>query len=69
MSQTLFATRLPESMCKYIRYKALHTGKQQQELVAEIIASYQQQDTEFMAKFKLLESDSINNAQETTHDA
>ena len=54
MSQVMFATRLPESQRKYIQYKAMDTGKQQQELIAEIIAEYQQRDTEFMSKFAAL---------------
>ena len=54
MSQVMFATRLPESQRKYIQYKAMDTGKQQQELVSEMIAFYQQHDQEFMAKFAAL---------------
>ena len=54
MSQVMFATRLPESQRKYIQYKAMDTGKQQQELIAEIIAFYQQHDQDFMAKFDAL---------------
>lgn len=54
MSQVMFATRLPESQRKYIQYKAMDTGKQQQELIAEIIAFYQQHDQDFMAKFAAL---------------
>lgn len=54
MSQVMFATRLPESQRKYIQYKAMDTGKQQQELIAEIIAFYQQHDEDFMAKFAAL---------------
>lgn len=54
MSQVMFATRLPESQRKYIQYKAVDAGKQQQELIAEIIAFYQQHDVVFMAKFSAL---------------
>lgn len=54
MPQVMFATRLPESQRKYIQYKAMDSGKQQQELMSEIIAEYQQRDTEFMAKFTAL---------------
>lgn len=51
MPQVMFATRLPESQRKYIQYKAMETGKQQQELMSEIIDFYQQHDDEFMKKF------------------
>lgn len=51
MPQVMFATRLPESQRKYIQYKAMETGKQQQELMSEIINFYQQHDDEFMKKF------------------
>lgn len=54
MSLVMFATRLPESQRKYIQYKAMDTGKQQQELIAEMIAFYQQHDDAFMAKFAAL---------------
>ena len=54
MSKRVFATRLPESQRTYIRYKAMDSGKEQQELVSEIIAFYQRHDTVFMAKFAAL---------------
>ncbi|AGP49483.1 hypothetical protein PSYCG_09980 [Psychrobacter sp. G] len=69
MSQVMFATRLPESQRKYIQYKAMDTGKQQQELIAEIIAFYQQHDEDFMAKFAALLQPSDSIGQETGDDA
>lgn len=52
MPLALFATRLPEAKVSYIKFKAMHTGKQQQELMTEIIDFYQQHDPEFMALFE-----------------
>lgn len=54
MPLVMFATRLPESQRKYIQYKAMDSGKQQQELISEIIAFYQQRDQDFMGKFAAL---------------
>lgn len=64
MPQVMFATRLPESKRRYIQYKAMHTGKQQQELMAEIIDFYQQHDAEFMELFTSLSA----SAQTTSSD-
>lgn len=69
MSQVMFATRLPESQRKYIQFKAMDTGKQQQELVAEIIAFYQQHDKEFMEKFAALLPAADSNAKESDRDS
>lgn len=69
MSQVMFATRLPESQRKYIQYKAMDTGKQQQELMAEIIVFYQQHDVVFMKKFAALIQPSDSTGQETGDDA
>ena len=69
-----FATRLPESKRSYIRYKAMHTGKDMQDLVAEIIEFYQRHDSEFMKLFATLSpsSDSTrevdNNDQESLNE-
>lgn len=49
-----FATRLPEEKRSYIRYKAMHTSKDIQDLMIEIIDFYQQHDTEFMQLFTTL---------------
>lgn len=49
-----FATRLPESKRSYIRYKAMYTGKDIQDLVDEIIDFYQRHDSEFMKLFTTL---------------
>ncbi|WP_186473958.1 hypothetical protein [Psychrobacter sp. KCTC 72983] len=69
MSQVMFATRLPESQRKYIQYKAMDTGKQQQELMSEIIAEYQQRDTEFMSKFAALLQPSDHDAKGIGNDS
>lgn len=69
MSQVMFATRLPESQRKYIQYKAMDTGKQQQELMSEIIDFYQQHDVVFMKKFDALIQPSDSTGQETGDDA
>ena len=69
MSQVMFATRLPESQRKYIQYKAMDTGKQQQELIAEIIAFYQQHDDEFMSKFAALIQPTVTERQESGNDS
>lgn len=57
MSKSTLSVRIPEDKHMYIRLKALHTGKQQQELVVEMIDQYQRRDAEYMAKFAAL----INN--------
>ncbi|CAM3414779.1 hypothetical protein GCM10016272_01500 [Psychrobacter glaciei] len=49
-----FATRLSESKRSYIRYKAMHTGKDIQDLVDEMIDFYQRHDSEFMKLFATL---------------
>lgn len=49
-----FATRLPESKRNYIRYKAMHTGKDIQDFVVEMIDFYQRHDSEFMKLFATL---------------
>lgn len=49
-----FATRLPESKRSYIRYKAMHTGKDIQDFVVEMIDFYQRHDSEFMKLFATL---------------
>ncbi|PAT63129.1 hypothetical protein [Psychrobacter sp. JB193] len=54
MSLVPFATRLPEAKCKYIRYKAMHTGKDIQDFMNEMIEFYQSHDTEFMKLFATL---------------
>ncbi|WP_201556263.1 hypothetical protein [Psychrobacter sp. 72-O-c] len=71
MSQVMFATRLPESKRRYIQYKAMHTGKQQQELMAEIIDFYQQHDSEFMQLFASLSAptDTTSSDKEISDDA
>lgn len=69
MSQVMFATRLPESQRKYIQYKAMDTGKQQQELMAEIISAYQERDTEFMKKFAALIQPTVTERQESGNDS
>lgn len=57
MSKSTLSVRIPEDKHMYIRLKALHTGKQQQELVVEMIDQYQRRDAEYIAKFAAL----INN--------
>jgi len=69
MPLVMFATRLPESQRKYIQYKAMDSGKQQQELISEIIAEYQQRDQDFMGKFAALLQPSDSTGQETGDDA
>lgn len=51
MSKSSLQVRIPEDKHTYIRMKALSTGKQQQELVVEMIDYYQSNDAEYMAKF------------------
>lgn len=53
-----FATRLPKSKRSYIRYKAMHTGKDIQDLVVEMIDFYQRHDSEFMKLFATLSTSS-----------
>ncbi len=47
----MLAVRIPEDKHKYVQFKALHSGKQIQELVTEMIDAYQLNDAEYMAKF------------------
>lgn len=54
MPLVTFATRLPESKCRYIRYKAMHTGKDIQDFMDEMIEFYQSHDSEFMKLFATL---------------
>lgn len=62
-----FATRLPESKRSYIRYKAMHTGKDIQDLVVEMIDFYQLHDSEFMKLFATL-SPSSDSTKELSSD-
>ncbi len=70
MSLVPFGTRLPESKRNYIRYKAFVTGKEIQEIMVEIIDSYQKNDTECMKNFNALHqpSDSTKNSAEGVSD-
>lgn len=63
-SKSTLSVRIPENMHKYIKYKAIQTGKQQQEVVAEIIGYYQKNDAEYMAQFMAL-----TQPKESHHDA
>lgn len=68
MSKSTLSVRIPEDKHMYIRLKALHTGKQQQELVVEMIDQYQQNDAEYMGKFAaLMQSESAD--EENNHGA
>lgn len=66
-----FATRLPEDKRSYIRYKAMHTGKDIQDLTAEIIEFYQQHDSEFMQVFATLapSTESEDSTEDLSNDA
>ena len=67
MPLSMLAVRIPESQHKYIKFKAIDTGKQQQELMAEIIDFYQKHDTDYMQRFgQLIKSQA---SEEVTHGA
>ncbi len=51
MSKKQIAVRIPEAMHKYIKFKSVEVGISQQDLIAEIIAQYQQNDSQYMARF------------------
>lgn len=66
MSRSTLNVRIPEDKHKYLRLKSTHSGKQLQELVTECIDLYQQNDEDYMSKFKPLID--INN-EEKSHGA
>lgn len=66
--RSMLAVRIPEDKHKYIQFKALHSGKQMQELVTEMIDQYQQNDAEYMSKFQDL-IHSTPNPEENDHGA
>ncbi len=51
MTHKMLNVRIPESMDKYIKMKAVVDGSNKQAVVQAIISNYQQQDHEFMARF------------------
>ncbi len=68
MSRSTLNVRIPEDKHKYLRLKSTHSGKQLQELVTECIDLYQQNDEDYMSKFKPLIDIDINN-EEKSHGA
>lgn len=68
MSRVPFATRLPESKRDYLRYKAMCSGMQQQDLLTEIIDFYQQHDAEFMTMFETLRKSGQLQPEEVNND-
>ena len=66
MSRSTLNVRIPEDKHKYLRLKAYHSSKLIQELVTECIDLYQQNDEDYMSKFKPL-IDADTNDEENAH--
>ena len=67
MSRSTLNVRIPEDKHKYLRLKSTQSGKQLQELVTECIDLYQQNDEDYMSKFKPLID--VPNTKENAHGA